>query len=270
MGYSLLAHSPQPDEDVKCCIRRVDDEAHTKGSQTPMKKCSKLDITSPALEAGYEVTMPELLDTLPQENKEMLEVILLKWRTLAGSLRTLKEMIAGCRDMSKKLARGTKEELEQVDFSIAKLSNLIITSFKIELPFGKDPTSTMASCNTRVMPEDGYNGARHRFTKMVDDTKTTMMCGATNLLTGMALLLALESITTSANFLEALGNWITSQQPRTLLDLNIALRTRDIPQPTRGADFWTRNLSKRPRSDSWPRLGVAARPPPWDSWLTRS
>jgi hypothetical protein len=33
----------------------------------------------------------------------------------------------GCRDMSKGLTEGTKEELEQVDFSIAKLANQIGT-----------------------------------------------------------------------------------------------------------------------------------------------
>jgi hypothetical protein len=466
----LLAHSPQPDEVVRKFIRRVDDEARTKGSQTPMKKRSKLEITSPALEAGYEVTIPELSTSLPDDNKEMLTTLRMEWRTLADSLRTFKEMIAGCREMSKKLVEGTQAEFEQIDFAVARLANqigtrdgdmdtgsifksikslgeelasaksqwvatqdhlqdyidngisrkeefiqgalektlesfapfidwfsehsddkatpgnlltarlkriensiktiegkaglssgpglstssgpargvqwgisnmglnsgltpaatgpntgatgltgasaavlndlqdrvktledqmedrrveigtvvfksqgdtmawllanasrpgahvhfmdahslmnlsssnsgnidsseilsfqssaaksgystseeaLISTSFKIELPsfFGKDATSNMASCDTRVLPaikaygdwdpEDGYNGARHRFAKMVDETKKTMMRGATNVLSGMALLVALESITTSSNFLESLGNWITSQQ----------------------------------------------------------
>jgi hypothetical protein len=101
---------------------------------------------------------------------------------------------------------------------------LITTSFKIELPsfFGRDVSSNMASCDTRVLPavktydewdpEDGYNGARHRFTKVVSETKKTMLKGASSGLQGMALLVAIECITSSAGFLDTLGGWITSQQ----------------------------------------------------------
>jgi hypothetical protein len=48
----LLSKSPQPDDEVDNFIRRVDNEARTKASQTPMKKRAKLNVTSPALEAG--------------------------------------------------------------------------------------------------------------------------------------------------------------------------------------------------------------------------
>jgi hypothetical protein len=101
---------------------------------------------------------------------------------------------------------------------------LVTTSFKFELPsfFGRDGASTRALCDTRVLPvikthatwdpEDGHNGARHGFTKMVEETKRTMMTSASSMLTGLALLVAIESISVSASFLDALGNWITSQQ----------------------------------------------------------
>lgn len=60
---------------------------------------------------------------------------------------------------------------------------LVATSFKIELPsfFGNDPEATLASADTRVLPaiktyaawdsQDGYTGARHRYNKMIEDTK---------------------------------------------------------------------------------------------------
>lgn len=48
-----------------------------------------------------------------------------KWGLLAGTLETLKEMISGCRDMSKQLVESTTDELDQLDFSISKLASQI-------------------------------------------------------------------------------------------------------------------------------------------------
>jgi hypothetical protein len=62
---------------------------------------------------------------LPEEDGDLWQVVRGKWGLLAGTLETLKEMISGCRDMSKQLVESTTDELDQLDFSISKLASQI-------------------------------------------------------------------------------------------------------------------------------------------------
>lgn len=47
------------------------------------------------------MTMLPLTRSMPMEDGEMMQILRLEWGTLASTLDTLKDMVSGCRDMSK-------------------------------------------------------------------------------------------------------------------------------------------------------------------------
>lgn len=91
----------------------------------PLKKRTKLDIDSPTLDAGFEVTLMDLLPDLGSTDSLMLSNLRLQWRHLCANLETLRELQQGTKDYLKSLSSGTKDELARQDLELARLDTLV-------------------------------------------------------------------------------------------------------------------------------------------------
>jgi hypothetical protein len=124
----LIASEDSPSEKaIDLLASRIDGRRlDSKFGVTPLKKRAKLDVLSPALEANYEVTMQEIASQLGEDPQTILSNVALEWKVLVRNLTTLKEMVLGCREVQRKLSTpATTDEFSDVDFKIARLSNLI-------------------------------------------------------------------------------------------------------------------------------------------------
>jgi len=88
-----------------------------------MKKRVKLDLNSPTLEAGFKVTVLDLVDDLGLNDSMVLSNLREQWRLLGQNLRTLKELQEGAREALKKLSSGSTEEFIRVDLELSRLDN---------------------------------------------------------------------------------------------------------------------------------------------------
>jgi hypothetical protein len=70
----LIASEDSPSEEaIEELTNRIDDRRlDSKFGVTPMKKRAKLEVTSPALESNYEVTMMEIADSLGEDPEAIL------------------------------------------------------------------------------------------------------------------------------------------------------------------------------------------------------
>jgi hypothetical protein len=92
---------------------------------TPHKKRPKREVRSPALEANYELTMPEVKTTLEDNLEDIMRNLATEWRAVANNVNTLKEMVNGFRDVMREKSEATVEEFGELDFELARLANLI-------------------------------------------------------------------------------------------------------------------------------------------------
>jgi hypothetical protein len=123
----LIASEDSPSEGaIDLLASRIDGRRlDSKFGVTPLKKRVKLDVSSPALKANYEVSMQEIASQLGDDPQTVLSNVALEWKILARNLATLKEMVIGCLEVQRKLSTVTTDEFSDVDFEIARLSNLI-------------------------------------------------------------------------------------------------------------------------------------------------
>jgi hypothetical protein len=117
-------NGPDPDDLDAFFKRSCQDAVDERLGKTPFKKRPKLDISSPTLDAGYEVTMPELEGTF-EKGEDKAEVIARNWPVLVRNLATLKELVIGARTLLKEQSNATKAEFKEIDYVVATLSNLI-------------------------------------------------------------------------------------------------------------------------------------------------
>jgi hypothetical protein len=94
---------------------------------TPFKKRAKLSVTSPVLDADYDLTMRELEVDLGNTPEDMFRTLLTEWRVLVSNVSTLKEIVASCRQVNREIGAAAMLEFKEVDFEVARLSNLIGT-----------------------------------------------------------------------------------------------------------------------------------------------
>mmetsp|Transcript_25523 Transcript_25523/g.33294 ORF Transcript_25523/g.33294 Transcript_25523/m.33294 type:complete len:151 (-) Transcript_25523:1083-1535(-) len=90
---------------------------------TPMKKRAKLDLKSPSLDAGFELTMVDLMEDLGTNNEIMLSNLRDQWRQLGHNLTTLKDMHDGIRVALRNLSQGSTEEIARIDLELSRLDN---------------------------------------------------------------------------------------------------------------------------------------------------
>jgi len=100
---------------------------------------------------------------------------------------------------------------------------LVSASFKIEIPviFGSDSSNTEGTRDSRVLPGcklfserdsgNGYTGLRYVLAKAVEDARSRLVESSHLNLTGMGLLVALEMIGASTQFVQALSTWILQE-----------------------------------------------------------
>jgi hypothetical protein len=86
---------------------------------TPMKKRKKLDIRSPALDAGFELILIDLDEDLGESTDVVIANILRQeWKKAGRNFLTLKELVEGARDAIETLVLGTKEEFGKADVEL--------------------------------------------------------------------------------------------------------------------------------------------------------
>mmetsp|Transcript_15992 Transcript_15992/g.24205 ORF Transcript_15992/g.24205 Transcript_15992/m.24205 type:complete len:232 (-) Transcript_15992:796-1491(-) len=90
---------------------------------TPLKKRKKLDLNSPTLDAGFEVTVLDLVDDLGVNDSMVLSNLREQWRLLGQNLKTLKELQEGAREGLRNLANGSSEEFARVDLELSRLDH---------------------------------------------------------------------------------------------------------------------------------------------------
>jgi hypothetical protein len=111
---------------IRNLTKRVDGRGgQEKYGVTPHKKRPKLEIRSPALEANYELTMPEVEASLGDNPEDIIRNLSTEWRVMAANVNTLKEMVNGCRDVMREKSEATVEEFGDLDFEVARLANLV-------------------------------------------------------------------------------------------------------------------------------------------------
>jgi hypothetical protein len=72
--------------------------------------------------------MPEVESSLGNMPDDMLRTFLsTEWRVPVSNVSTLKEMVAGCQQVNKDIGAATLAEFKEVDFEVARLSNLVGT-----------------------------------------------------------------------------------------------------------------------------------------------
>jgi hypothetical protein len=112
--------------DIRNFTERVDKRGEQdRSGVTPKKKRPKLDISSPALESNFDLTMTPLETNLGETDQEVLNALPREWKSMVSNLETLAEMVDGCRTTNKDLIEATSSEFQEVDFEIARISNLI-------------------------------------------------------------------------------------------------------------------------------------------------
>jgi hypothetical protein len=117
---SLAATLPSEDDDaeVERIVRKYDVELPA--GMTPMKKRPRLTVSSPILEAGFEVTLAPLpLDLGP--DSVALSTLQGTWKSLVSNMDTIKDLVMGSKDLVKNLAEGTEEEMNKLDYTIARI-----------------------------------------------------------------------------------------------------------------------------------------------------
>jgi len=90
---------------------------------TPLKKRVKLDLNSPTLDAGFEVTVLDLVDDLGANDSMVLSNLREQWRLLGQNLRTLKELQEGAREGLRNLSSASAEEFARVNLELSRLDN---------------------------------------------------------------------------------------------------------------------------------------------------
>ena len=113
-----------------------------------MKKRPKLQVTSPAFEADFDITLAPLNSDLgPDGVKEA--IFNSEWKKLVSNVNTLSELVMGAKEMVKKLSTGTKEELVVVsllraifDFLSAGTTHTECMIHRAELPQATSFTNT--------------------------------------------------------------------------------------------------------------------------------
>jgi hypothetical protein len=115
------------DDTVYNITKRVDGRGiQEKYGVTPHKKRTKLEVTSPALEANFELTMPEVEENLLGDTtEEILQSLRVEWKVMATNINTLKEMVNGCRSIAREVSEATMGEFGEVDFELGRLANLV-------------------------------------------------------------------------------------------------------------------------------------------------
>jgi hypothetical protein len=87
---------------------------------TPYKKRPKLEVNSPALEANFELTMPEVEPDLGDSPNIILRNLVSEWKVMANNVNTLKKMVNGCRDVTREKSEATVEEFGELDLEVAR------------------------------------------------------------------------------------------------------------------------------------------------------
>jgi hypothetical protein len=125
----LQAASKQEDLSAGTLInltKRVDGQSDQElYGATPYKKRVKLNVGSPALDASYELTMAPLDAELGSTPEEMMQNLGTEWRGMVADMKTLMELVSGCRDVAKGMNEAVQQEFTEVDFELARLSNLL-------------------------------------------------------------------------------------------------------------------------------------------------
>jgi hypothetical protein len=104
-------------------IENNDDEAPR--GDTPLKKRPELEVRSPALDAGFELTLMELEEDLGTTTEIVITNIRQEWQKTGRNFMTLKELVEGARDVIPLLIAGTSAEFGKADVEISRISNLI-------------------------------------------------------------------------------------------------------------------------------------------------
>jgi hypothetical protein len=132
MGHSFQRHSATDEDEgvTDGAIRNITKRVDVRGGQekygvTPHKKRPKVDFRSPALEANYELTMPEVETTLGDNPEDIMRNLATEWRVMANNVNMLKEMVNGCWGVIREKSEATVEEFSELDFKLARLANLI-------------------------------------------------------------------------------------------------------------------------------------------------
>eukprot|EP00546_Thalassionema_frauenfeldii_P013470 CAMPEP_0178911166 /NCGR_PEP_ID=MMETSP0786-20121207/9531_1 /TAXON_ID=186022 /ORGANISM="Thalassionema frauenfeldii, Strain CCMP 1798" /LENGTH=377 /DNA_ID=CAMNT_0020583557 /DNA_START=281 /DNA_END=1414 /DNA_ORIENTATION=- len=110
---------------------------------TPLKKRVKLDLNSPTLDAGFEVTVLDLVDDLGANDSMVLSNLREQWRLLGQNLRTLKELQEGAREGLRNLSSASAEEFARVNLESSRLDN--------KLGERNEDAGTMAAFNMIAM-----------------------------------------------------------------------------------------------------------------------
>jgi hypothetical protein len=88
--------------------------------RTPMKKWSWLTMASLALEVGFKATIMPLNPDLGPDS--IFETnVQLGWKPLVANLETIATLVLQAKELVQRLSKGTKLELEGVDYLTARL-----------------------------------------------------------------------------------------------------------------------------------------------------
>jgi hypothetical protein len=112
--------SEAEDAEVEMIVTRCDIEMKGMKGMTPMKKRTKLTVSSPALEAGYEATIMPLDPDLGPDLLFMSNVRL-GWKPLVSNLDTLATLVVGAKELVQQFSSVTEVELENLDYLNARL-----------------------------------------------------------------------------------------------------------------------------------------------------
>ena len=108
---------------VERLARKLDGDFKRDMGVTPMKKRPKLQVTSPAFEADFDIILAPLNSDLgPEGVKEA--IFNSEWKKPVSNVNTLRELVMGAKEMVKKLSTGTKAELEILNIRFQQLQNL--------------------------------------------------------------------------------------------------------------------------------------------------
>ena len=125
-GISNAKESNRTEESISAFAARLETGGEeVAAGPTPLKKRRVLEIRSPALAAGFEVAVGELLEELGTTDSLAISNLRAEWRKVRLNFKTLQELIEGARDSLTALSKGTREEFTKSDIEISRLSTLV-------------------------------------------------------------------------------------------------------------------------------------------------
>jgi hypothetical protein len=92
---------------------------------TPLKKRAKLDLRSSFIEAGYEVTIAEVIDNLGTSDSLILSNLQMEWKKIGKNFETIKELLDGTRGAIRALSTVAQEEFGKSDVELSRLQTLV-------------------------------------------------------------------------------------------------------------------------------------------------